>query len=59
MTGNACRDVFGWASRDPGRAMFAVRSGDAWQPEKVRRSYVLDKYASEVEALYGPHEAAK
>jgi long-chain acyl-CoA synthetase len=31
MTGNGCQDVFGWASRDPGRAMFAVRSGDTWQ----------------------------
>ena len=32
MTGNACADVFGWASREPGRAIFAVRSGGAWQP---------------------------
>ena len=32
MGTNACDDVFGWAGRDPCRAMFAVRSGGAWQP---------------------------
>src|ERR1035441_2024954 len=32
MGGNACDDVFGWAARDPGRAMFAVKAGGIWQP---------------------------
>jgi len=32
MGENACDDVFGWAARDPGRTMFAARSGGAWQP---------------------------
>jgi long-chain acyl-CoA synthetase len=38
MTGNACGDVFGWAARDPGRAIFAVRSGGAWQPVTAQES---------------------
>ncbi len=43
MGTNACDDVFGWADRDPGRAMFAVQAdGD----------YVLAKYASDIDALY-------
>jgi len=29
---NACDDVFGWADRDPGRAMFAVQADGGWQP---------------------------
>jgi long-chain acyl-CoA synthetase len=32
MSANACDDVFGWADRDPGRAMFAVQTDGAWQP---------------------------
>ena len=32
MGANACDDVFGWADRDPGRAMFAVQAGGGWQP---------------------------
>jgi long-chain acyl-CoA synthetase len=32
MGANACDDVFGWAERDPGRALFAVQAGGAWQP---------------------------
>jgi long-chain acyl-CoA synthetase len=30
--GNACEDVFGWAARDPGRAMYAARSAGVWRP---------------------------
>jgi long-chain acyl-CoA synthetase len=32
MGANACDDVFGWADRDPGRAMFAVPGEGGWQP---------------------------
>ena len=32
MGTNACDDVFGWADRDPGRAMFAVQADGGWQP---------------------------
>ncbi len=32
MGDNACEDVFRWAARDPGRVMFAARSGGGWQP---------------------------
>ena len=32
MGGNACDDVFDWAARDPGRAMFAVKAGGIWRP---------------------------
>jgi long-chain acyl-CoA synthetase len=32
MGANACDDVFGWAERDPGRAMFAVQADGGWQP---------------------------
>ena len=32
MGGNACDDVFDWAGRDPGRAMFAVKAGGPWRP---------------------------
>ena len=32
MGANACDDVFGWADRDPGRAMFAARADGGWQP---------------------------
>ncbi len=31
MGANACGDVFGWAGRDPGRAMFAAQAGGEWQ----------------------------
>jgi hypothetical protein len=34
---NACDDVFAWAARDPGRAMFAVRADGAWQPVTAGR----------------------
>ena len=37
MGTNACDDVFGWVDRDPCRAMFAVRSGGAWQPVTAAR----------------------
>jgi long-chain acyl-CoA synthetase len=32
MGANACDDVFGWADRDPGRAMFAAQADGGWQP---------------------------
>ena len=32
MDANACDDVFGWADRDPGRAMFAAQADGGWQP---------------------------
>jgi len=32
MGANACDDVFGWAERDPGRAMFAAQADGGWQP---------------------------
>jgi long-subunit acyl-CoA synthetase (AMP-forming) len=32
MGGNACDDVFDWAGRDPGRAMFAVKADGTWPP---------------------------
>ena len=32
MDANACDDMFGWADRDPGRAMFAVQADSGWQP---------------------------
>ena len=32
MGENTCDDVFEWAARDPGRAMFAVPAGGTWQP---------------------------
>ncbi len=32
MGENACEDAFGWAARDPGRAMFAVRVDGTLQP---------------------------
>jgi len=32
MGANACDDVFGWADRDPGRAMFAAQANGRWQP---------------------------
>ena len=32
MGANACDDVFGWADRDPGRAMFAAQADGRWQP---------------------------
>ena len=32
MGANACDDVFTWADRDPGRAMFAVQADGAWRP---------------------------
>ncbi len=32
MGANACDDVFGWADRDPGRAMFAAQAEGRWQP---------------------------
>ena len=32
MGGNACDDVFDWAGRDPGRAMFAVKADGTWRP---------------------------
>jgi long-chain acyl-CoA synthetase len=32
MSGNACDDVFDWAARDPGRAMFAVKADGIWRP---------------------------
>jgi long-chain acyl-CoA synthetase len=32
MGTNTCDDVFAWADQDPGRAMFAVQAGGAWQP---------------------------
>jgi long-chain acyl-CoA synthetase len=36
MGGNACDDVFGWAARDPGRAMFAVKAGGIRRPVTAR-----------------------
>jgi long-chain acyl-CoA synthetase len=32
MGANACDDVFGWAERDPGRAIFAAQADGGWQP---------------------------
>jgi long-chain acyl-CoA synthetase len=32
MGASACDDVFGWAERDPGRAIFAARADGGWQP---------------------------
>ena len=32
MDANACDDMFGWADRDPGRAMFAVQADSGWRP---------------------------
>jgi len=32
MGANTCDDVFGWADRDPSRAMFAVQADGTWQP---------------------------
>jgi long-chain acyl-CoA synthetase len=32
MGGNACDDVFDWAGRDPGRAIFAVKADGTWRP---------------------------
>jgi long-chain acyl-CoA synthetase len=32
MGENACDDAFDWGDRDPGRIMFAAKTGGAWQP---------------------------
>ena len=38
MGGNACDDIFDWAARDPGRAMFAVKAGGPWRPVTAEQS---------------------
>jgi long-subunit acyl-CoA synthetase (AMP-forming) len=37
MGANACDDVFGWAERDPGRAMFAAQADGGWPPVTAAR----------------------
>ena len=40
MGANACDDVFGWAERDPGRAMFAAQAGKYCSSAGARRQTV-------------------
>ncbi len=59
---NAADDVFERAARAPGHVSFARKNGSGWTPvtsaaeltptQKVRRSYVLAKFESDVRELY-------